>query len=65
MLTKSGLAIKLSRLKAFSSPKLLSEQYPTDSEVAADVLWAAFMNGDIEGKIVAEGDLDKGQAHGQ
>lgn len=54
MLTKSGLAIKLSRLKTFSSPKLLSEQYPTDSEVAADVLWAACMNGDVTGKIVAD-----------
>ncbi len=54
MLTKSGLAIKLSRLKLFSSPKLFSEQYPTDSEVAADVLWTAFMNGDLEGKSVAD-----------
>lgn len=54
MLTKSGLAIKLSRLKTFSSPKLLLEQYPTDSEIAAEVLWIAYMKGDVEGKIVAD-----------
>ncbi len=54
MLTKSGLAISLSRLKTFSSPKLLLEQYPTDSEVAASVLWAAYMNGDVKGKTIAD-----------
>ncbi len=54
MLTKSGLAIKLSRLKAFSSPKLLLEQYSTDSEIAADVLWLAYMNGDVENRTIAD-----------
>ncbi len=54
MLTKSQLAIKLSKLETFSSPKLLSEQYSTDSEIAADVLWLAYMKGDVENKTIAD-----------
>ena len=30
------------------------EQYPTPSDVAADVLWRAFLMGDVEGKVVAD-----------
>ncbi len=54
MLTKSRLAIILSQLRQFSSPKLLSEQYTTDSETAAGTLWLAYMNGDIKGKALAD-----------
>lgn len=54
MLSKSSLAIRLSRLSAFDSPKLLSEQYSTDSEAAADALWFACMQGDIKGKVIAD-----------
>ncbi len=54
MLSKSGIAIALSRLKTFSSPKLLAEQYATDSEIAAEILWNAYMNGDIKGRVIAD-----------
>ncbi len=54
MLTKSQLAIRLSMLKIFASPELASEQYPTDSEIAADILWNAYMKGDIERKVIAD-----------
>ena len=54
MLSKSSLAICLSRLSGFDSPKLLSEQYATDSEVAADALWFACMQGDVEGRVIAD-----------
>lgn len=54
MLTKKQLAIQLSQLKAFENPKLLLEQYPTDSEIAATVLWDAVMKGDIADKIIAD-----------
>ena len=54
MLTKSRLAIFLSRLKTFEKPKLLPEQYQTDSETAAEVLWFAAMKGDVKGKTVAD-----------
>jgi putative methylase len=54
MVSKSGLAIQLSKLKGFVKPKLMAEQYTTDSETAADILWLAYMLGDIEGKAIAD-----------
>lgn len=54
MVTKSELAIILSKLRVFETPKVSFEQYPTDSEVAADILWKAFMNYDIQNKVVAD-----------
>lgn len=53
-LTKPRLAIILSRLGVFESPDEELEQYPTDSEIAGEVLWNAFMLGDIEGKRVSD-----------
>jgi len=53
-ITKSALAIQLSKLKNFESPKINEEQYMTDSEIAADILWFACMKGDINGKIAAD-----------
>ena len=52
--SKSGLAIALSSLKTFESPKTSSEQYSTDSEIAAAILWNAAMLGDIEDKTIAD-----------
>src|SRR3989338_9029700 len=52
--SKSQLAIVLSKLAAFESPKLMKEQYSTDSEAAAEAVWFAYMQGDIEGKAVAD-----------
>jgi putative methylase len=54
MVSKSGLAIVLSRLKQFENPKASLEQYSTDSEIAADMLWFAYMNQDIEDKKIAD-----------
>ncbi|MDP3732958.1 MAG: METTL5 family protein, partial [Candidatus Daviesbacteria bacterium] len=48
--SKKALAVLLSRLEGFNEPKVMAEQYATDSEVAAEVLWGAFMKGDI-GKV--------------
>jgi len=53
-LTKAKLAIMLSKLKVFEDSGLALEQYPTDSEVAADVLWNAYMLGDIQDKTIAD-----------
>jgi putative methylase len=50
MRSKSELAIVLSRLEGFRSPNLRLEQYQTPSEIAADVLWSAFLQGDTHGK---------------
>ena len=52
--SKSSLAILLSKLRVFETPKLKSEQYTTDSEIAADVLWQAYYLKDIENRIIAD-----------
>lgn len=55
--TKSQLAIALSKLavfEKFEKPQLLKEQYATDSESAAEAVWFAYMQGDIQDKIVAD-----------
>ena len=49
--SKSRLAVALSRLKGFENPKVNAEQYMTDSETAAAILWDAMMKGDINGKV--------------
>jgi len=54
MITKSGLAIELSKLKVFEKPSAKAEQYITEPEIAADFLWLAYMKGDIDGKIIAD-----------
>ncbi len=54
MLTKKQLAIQLSKLCVFEKPKLFLEQYSTDSEIAADILWDALMKGDIANKTIAD-----------
>ncbi len=44
----------LSQLSLFESPEVKLEQYPTDSEIAADILWKAQQLGDITGKVIAD-----------
>ena len=52
--SKSGLAIVLSKLNGFVNPKVREEQYITDSEVAASVLWNAYLLGNIRGRVIAD-----------
>ncbi len=52
--SKSQLAIILSKLQDFRETNVKLEQYSTPSEIAAAVLWDAYMNGDIEGKTVLD-----------
>ena len=54
MTSKASLAIQLSKLNVFTKAKPKLEQYPTDSEIAATVLWDAYMQGDIQDKIIAD-----------
>lgn len=54
MISKKQLAIALSKLSVFENPDPKKEQYPTDSEVAAEMLWQAFMIGDIQDKTIAD-----------
>lgn len=53
-LTKSGLAIVLSKLKGFDIPKVRVEQYGMDPEIGAEVLWQANLIGDIQKVSIAD-----------
>lgn len=48
--SKGALAVVLSSLKGFEEPKVRVEQYITDPEIAAEVLWNVKLKGDI-GKV--------------
>lgn len=50
MTTKKQLTLTLQDLALFTNPKLAEEQYATPANIAADLLWKAFMLGDIEDK---------------
>ncbi len=52
--SKASLAVILSRLEVFSSPDWKLEQFPTDSEVAADLLWSMFMDGEISRQRIVD-----------
>ena len=52
--SKSGLAVALSKFKTFRQPKPELEQYPTESEIAAEITWFAKMKGDISGKVIVD-----------
>ncbi len=54
ILSKSSLAIVLSGLEGFKEQKVRIEQYITDSEVAASILWDAYLRKDVEGKVIAD-----------
>jgi len=51
-MNKRELTIALSKLKGFEKPKLRLRQYLTPPSVAADLLWTAYMQGDLEGRKV-------------
>lgn len=52
--SQKHLAITLSYLKTFSNPKAKYEQYSTDSEIAAKLLWMAYMEGNIKEKRIID-----------
>lgn len=53
-MSKKTLAVELSKLGTFNDPDQSLEQYPTDSEIAAEALWTANMHGWINEKIIAD-----------
>jgi putative methylase len=54
--SKSSLAVSLSKLKGFEIGKVSTklEQYQTDPEIAAEIIWFAYMKGDISGKVIVD-----------
>jgi putative methylase len=57
---KKVLEMQLQRIPPLSAPGPQLEQYSTPADIAADVLFTAFSNGDVEGKTV----LDLGCGNG-
>lgn len=51
--SKSELGIVLSKLKGFETGKVRLEQYMTDSEIGAEILWNAGFR-DIPGKVIVD-----------
>ena len=54
MNSKKQLAVTLSRLQSFEKPSIRLEQYATDSEIAAEIIWHAQLAGDIYKKTIAD-----------
>jgi len=54
--SKSNLAVLLSKLKGFEIGKVSErlEQYQTDPEIAAEILWFAGFIKDISGKVIVD-----------
>jgi|TARA_B100001971_G_C18025324_1_gene449658 putative methylase len=52
--SKGELGVILSRLRVFDKAKVRVEQYPMDSEIAAQMLWEAHLRGEIDGKIIVD-----------
>lgn len=52
--SKGRLAVMLSKLEGLKEPKVSVEQYPTESEICAFVLWQAYYLNDIKCKVIAD-----------
>jgi len=50
--SKSRLSRELGKVKGFLKPKLSLRQYMTPPAIASELLWTAFMNDDISGRVV-------------
>lgn len=53
-MSKQSLAVELSKFRVFDDAKQNLEQYSTDSEIAADILWTAHMQNWILGKTITD-----------
>ena len=51
---KKQLSILLSKLRPLESLDINLEQYQSEGELAADILWKAFLNNDIKDKVIAD-----------
>lgn len=51
---KNQLARKLSKVEDFENPKVKLEQYLTPAHLAADLVYTAYMQGDIQNKEVVD-----------
>lgn len=54
MRTKRELGVFISKLKVFDKPNWKLEQYPTESDFAAEIIWHANLVDDLAGKTVCD-----------
>jgi len=54
VLSKKQLAVALSRLKGFEKPDFKLEQYQTESEIGAEIIWNIACRREIQGKTAAD-----------
>jgi putative methylase len=54
MISKKELEILISKVNTFEKPKPELEQYQTQSGLASEMLWTAFMDGNIKERSVAD-----------
>lgn len=54
VMRKKDLEIALEKVPKFDDPDASLEQYPTPASVAADIVFGAYMNGDIDGMKVLD-----------
>ena len=51
---KSEFELILSRLRPFASPIKHFEQYPTPASIVADIVYQAYLQGNVHGKVIAD-----------
>jgi len=51
---KKDLELILENIPSYSKPKLYLEQYTTPSSIAADMVWEAYIRGDVKDKVVID-----------
>ncbi|MFQ6106334.1 MAG: METTL5 family protein [Thermoplasmata archaeon] len=53
-MNRKQLEIQLQRVHPYVKPSARFEQYSTPADIASDMLWTAFMEGNIQDRIVAD-----------
>ena len=53
-MSQKHLSRVLSKLEDFNNPKLFLEQYKTNSDVAAEILWSLDMKGFVKNRVVVD-----------
>ncbi len=52
--SQKELELELSKLKAFTSPSVKLEQYPTPAHIAAEWVWGMALRGEVQGKTILD-----------
>ncbi len=58
--SKRDLELVLSKLKGFSKPSFMLEQYATPSSIAADWIWSMALKGEVAGKEILDAGCGPG-----